>query len=389
MPNQRLKYLFDLYIQGNCTAVEKSELYALALALKNEADVQALLDEYWDSQTIEFRMPGPKANLIADTILNHHEDKSSLRSHKVRTMIWKKLAVAASILLVIGLGSYFLFFNNNKNQDEITKTGPQDVESPTVTKATITLANGEQISLDSLTSLQQGNVKIEKTKDGQIVYNGSAATVQYNILVNPRGSKVQPLTLNDGTKVWLNAESSIRYPTAFTGTDRKVEITGEAYFEVAHNAAQPFIVSDVSRDVQVQVLGTHFNINTYSDEAVMKVTLLEGSVKVMKGSASGILKPGQQAQVSGVIKVVNGVDVEEVMAWKNGQFAFGGKDLETVMKQLSRWYDVGIQYEGAKPVANFRGSISSQESLAEVLKMLELTKAVKFRIEGKNIIVTK
>ena len=166
-------------------------------------------------------------------------------------------------------------------------------------------------------------------------------------------------------------------------------MSGEAYFEVAHNADKPFYVS--KGDVSVQVLGTHFKVNAYDDESDIKVTLLEGSVRVSSIQHPGfsILKPGQQAQISSDIKVVNGADIEEVMAWKNGLFQFGGSDVETVMRQLSRWYDVDIKYEGPKPIANFRGTISRQESIAEVLKMLELTKAVKFRIEGKTVIVTK
>jgi len=223
------------------------------------------------------------------------------------------------------------------------------------------------------------------------------------------------LTLSDGTKVWLNSESSLKYPTAFNGNAREVEITGEAYFEVrsqesgARSGASPFIVR--KKDVSVTVLGTHFNVNAYDDEDVIKVTLLEGSVRMsslledqgasLRGGiprASGqsqlksvILKPGEQGVVTqnSELRTQNSVDLEAVMAWKNGKFIFNETSIDVIMKQISRWYDVEVEYVGAKPDVHFIGDISRRENISEVLKMLEQTKAVKFSIEGEKIKVMR
>jgi ferric-dicitrate binding protein FerR (iron transport regulator) len=194
------------------------------------------------------------------------------------------------------------------------------------------------------------------------------------------------MTLSDGSKVWLNAGSSVRFPVAFTGNERKVSITGEAYFEVARDAYKPFIVKDINRNAEVQVLGTHFNVNTYDDEPVMKVTLLEGAVKVIKGISTRLLKPGQQAQVGSDVKVITGIDTEEVMAWKNGRFQFKKASLQEVMRQVARWYDVEIVYEGKIIPQEFGGKMQRDLKLSEVLEGLAKSQ-VHFRIEKKKVVV--
>ena len=309
---------------------------------------------------------------------------------------WRWVPVAASIILTLGIGSYFIFFNKGK-QNEIVKTTtnpvPNDVTAPTATKVMITLADGRKVSLDSLASgtlATQGNVNVVKTADGQIVYNGSSAVVEYNVIFNPRGSKVQPLTLSDGTKVWLNSESSLRFPTAFIGNERNVEITGEAYFEVAKDATKKFIVTG-SR-VTTEVLGTHFNVNTYADESSIKVTLLEGSVKVTKGNAFGLLKPGQQAQVatdpSTPLRVTSNVNVDEVMAWKNGRFAYNNADLETIMRQMARWYNVEVVYK-EKITDRYTVTTTRDVPVSELFKYIEMSGGVHFKIEDRKITVMK
>jgi ferric-dicitrate binding protein FerR (iron transport regulator) len=236
----------------------------------------------------------------------------------------------------------------------------------------------------------QGNTKVIH-KDGQIVYddeNMSKNALLYNAITTPKGRQYQ-LTLADGSKVWLNAASSIRYPTAFPGNERVVEITGEAYFEITPDRIKPFRV--FVKGMEVQVLGTHFNINSYDDEATIKTTLLEGSVKVKMNNNTRLLLPGQQAQISsnagdGDIKVVKDIDLAVVMAWKNGYFSFDKTDLGAVMRQISRWYIVDIIYTGKIPDRKFGGEISRNNNLSEVLKILEESK-VKFRIEGAKIFV--
>jgi ferric-dicitrate binding protein FerR (iron transport regulator) len=220
------------------------------------------------------------------------------------------------------------------------------------------------------------------------VYNGEAASVvQYNTLTVPRGSKIVELTLTDGTKVVMNAASAITFPTVFAGNERKVAITGEAYFEVAHDKSKPFIVS--KGDAQVEVLGTHFNVNAYDDEEAINVTLLEGSVRVttLSKKQNVILKPGQMARITSKLELLPDVNINEVMAWKEGKFRFGEfASIETVMRQLSRWYDVEVQYKG-KVSGHIGGTIERAANISQVLHILEMTGIVKFNIQGRKIIV--
>jgi hypothetical protein len=266
-----------------------------------------------------------------------------------------------------------------------------DVEAPQSNRAAITLASGHKIYLDSAAKgilVSQGNVKLFKLADGEITYSGSNTAAEYNTLTNPRGSRPVAMTLTDGTKVWLNAGSSLTYPVAFTGKERNVEITGEAYFEVTHHTGMPFTVKKLGDDASILVLGTHFNVNAYDDEAAMKITLLEGAVKVSKGTNSSLLTPGQQAELKdGSIRLINDADMDEVMAWKNGKFQFGEKTgIETIMRQVARWYDVETEYRG-KVNRHFWGSISRNVNVSQVLKMLETTGAVHFKMEGMKVIV--
>lgn len=382
MDDLRLHYLFTQYMNNACTTSEEQELATWALTAGNETAIKDMLGKQWEKIIGTEDIPQEKAEQILENIFH--------TPAKVKPLFWRRIAVAASILLIIGLSSYFMFFNKTTKQDKIVITQPaNDVKAPETNRAMITLANGQRVYLDSVANGQlaiQGNVNVSKTKDGQIVYNGSANTIEYNTLFNPRGSKVQPLILSDGTKVWLNSESSIRFPTAFTGNERNVEITGEAYFEAAHEAARPFIVKDVNRSTEVQVLGTHFNVNTYTDESVMKVTLLEGSVKVVKGNVTNLLKPGQQAQIGIDIKIISAVDIDEVMAWKNGRFQFNKASLQEVMRQIARWYDVEIVYEGKIVPQQFGGKMQRDLKLSEVLDGLAKSQ-VHFRIEGKKVVV--
>ncbi len=303
--------------------------------------------------------------------------------------VWRKIAVAASILLTLGLGSYFLFFNKERKQNEIARTtDPIDIIAPQTNRAMITMANGEHVYLDSALNgklLQQNGIEVVKLEDGKIIYSGSATEVVYNTLSNPRGSKVIDMTLVDGSHVWLNAGSSVTYPVAFVGKERKVSVTGEAYFEVAHDATKPFYVT--KEDMQVQVLGTKFNVNAYDDERDIKVTLLEGSVKTSNKIGSIILKPGQQARlISNQQPVISNPDLEEVMAWKNGLFSFNRADIKTVIRQLARWYDVEVVYEGTVTKDLFGGDIQRNLSLSKVLDFLQKSQ-VHFVLDGKKLTV--
>lgn len=304
----------------------------------------------------------------------------------------KKFALAAVVLMILG-GSLF-FYQQNKH----SKSDQQALAStiaPGGNKAILTLANGQKINLNDAVNGQlamQSGMRVTKTANGQLVYEvsksaSSETTPQYNTIEVPVGGQWQAV-LADGSHVWLNALSSITFPTTFTGKERKVEIKGEAYFEIAHNKAMPFKVSSLGQ--MVEVLGTHFNVMAYSDEKVIKTTLLEGSVKISDGGRTKLLKPGEQAQVTaGNIKIVDDIDMEDVVAWKNGYFKFAD-NLESTMNKIARWYDVEVVYEG-KPdnSLSFGGEVSRTRNIRDVLNIMEYTGKVHFKIEGRRILVKK
>ena len=390
----RLEYLFERYFSEKTTPEEKSELAKL-VGENNDEELIGLLTKTWGRfETTDTIISLEKTKMILQRILNKQETK-------IRRMFpLRRVAAAASIILALGTGSYFLFFKKTEKPTDIVKindTVPHDVAAPNVARATLKLDDGTIIYLDSAKNgslALQGKINILKLANGQIAYKGSLRQAQgdkeikYNTIYNPRGSKVQSLTLIDGTQVWLNAESSLTYPTAFVGNERKVSITGEAYFEVTHDATKPFIVSKA--DVDVTVLGTHFNVNAYDDEETIKVTLLEGSVKVNNGADSKMIKPGEQAYTigNGQLVISKNADLEQVMAWKNGKFQFNDASIETIMKEIARWYDAEVAYEG-KISGHFVADISRDVPVSKLLHILELTNRVHFNIEGKKVTVMK
>ena len=332
---------------------------------------------------------------VSDKLLRsiHEKIQAGSVKRKPRVFPLRRMAVAASVIGLLLLSAFFLFNRGGTKGYAKAKVNNQrfkDDVSPGGDKAILTLADGSAILLDEAqngTLAQQGNSKIIKL-DGKLFYDpikNNSKEIVYNTITTPKGGQYQ-LELPDGSHVWLNATSSIRFPTSFIEKERRVEITGEAYFEVAKDPAMPFIVT--VNNAEVRVVGTHFNINSYSDEEDIKTTLLEGSVKFVNGANTNILKPGQQSQLTknGSVKVVSDVDVEQVVAWKNGLFDFENAGIETVMRQLSRWYDVEIEYSGNTDdlfIAEMRRNIK----LSDALKALELTGKVKFEIQGKKIIV--
>ena len=310
----------------------------------------------------------------------------------VRKLPWLRYAAAAVIIL--GIGAYF--FRPETKKEELTvqidpAPVPHDVAAPATVNAIITLEDGKKIVLDSSGNgllATQGNIQLKKLSDGEIVYEGEADKISYNTLLNPRGSKVIQITLADGSRVWLNSESSIRYPTGFSGDERVVEVTGETYFEVAKNPSKPFKVR--KNGMEILVTGTHFNVNAYDEEEKLKVTLIEGAVRVTSAASNTVtLKPGQQSQLKndGSLSLVKDVDIESVTAWKDGKFIFDGKtDIGTIMRQIARWYDVDVTYEG-QIKSHFSGSISRSVTLSQVLRKMESTRLINFHVEGKKIIV--
>jgi transmembrane sensor len=382
---QKIQELYQRMITATATEKELEELYFLADQQENEAIFHEMFAGSWS----ELQQADEKIRVFIKEKEEKIVSKPVLRTLSIRAR--NRWAAAAAVLLIL-TGGYFYLNNKNANPNTVAQTPtPMDVEAPQSNRAAITLAGGHKIYLDSAAKgilVSQGNVKLFKLADGEITYSGSNTAAEYNTLTNPRGSRPVAMTLTDGTKVWLNAGSSLTYPVAFTGKERNVEITCEAYFEVTHNTGMPFTVKKLGDDASILVLGTHFNVNAYDDEAAMKITLLEGAVKVSKGTNSSLLKPGQQAELrDGSIRLINDADMDEVMAWKNGKFQFGEKTgIETIMRQVARWYDVDTEYRG-KVNNHFWGSISRNVNVSQVLKMLETTGAVHFKIEGRKVIV--
>jgi ferric-dicitrate binding protein FerR (iron transport regulator) len=311
--------------------------------------------------------------------------------------------VAAITLVVAGVGGYFLLNSKKNAAPVVTTETPADIP-PARDGAILTLADGSQVVLDSLGNgvIANQNGTQVVLKNGELTYNkpGGSATAVYNNLTTPRGRQFQ-LILPDGSKAWLNAASSLRYPTVFAGNERRVEVTGEVYFEVAHNKAKPFIINIPARNGkagtgQLQVLGTRFNVNAYANEAAIRTTLVEGSLKVTAGTTAAdghsvVLKPGQQAQISNAtanapVKLLTNPDVDKAVAWKSGLFNFEDASLEEVMRQLERWYDIEVVYEKGIPDIKFGGKMSNDVSLSGLLRSLQ-DMEVHFRVEGRKLIV--
>lgn len=369
-------------------------------------DVQALNDWYrsFDDSHVAFTAAegDTEAQLeerIKNRILHTLQERSAPADNRFR---WRMPAVAAAVLVLLSAALYFLLPYRSLQQQQVSiAEQPVNDIAPGGNKAVLTLADGSTIVLDSAsngTISQQGNIQIQKLDNGLLAYTVNGRTITendenfYNTITTPRGGQYQ-VTLADGTLVWLNAASSIRFPVVFTGAERKVTITGEAYFEVAKNAAMPFKVKAAASEIEV--LGTHFNVNAYEDEASIKTTLLEGSVKVSATASSVkhapvLLKPGQQSSISkaGIISVQTDADTEEAMAWRNGRFQFRSADLQSILRQISRWYDVDVVYQG-KVDLHFTGQLARNANVSNVFEKLALTGEVNFRIDGKKIIVSQ
>jgi ferric-dicitrate binding protein FerR (iron transport regulator) len=409
LSKEQLEELYHKYVQNQCT---QQELDALINELGFEGEhvqeetINQLFNATWEGLDV---FPGkyqlPVLSLPQD--ITYETPVVGMYAVKRR---WMRVAAAASILLVLGVAAFWLIRTRETKPGTTTIATTKDI-SPGGNKAILILADNSTIVLDSAANgklAQQGTAIVTKSNDGQLSYSPSALPtgreeareVKFNTLRTPRGGQYQ-LVLPDGSKVWLNAASSITYPTAFPGKERKITIDGEAYLEVVHNAAKPFKVE--ANGAEVEVLGTHFNVHAYSDEVAEKITLVEGRVKVSSaipdksGRAgnrqSAILEPGEQATVSQSSQTsqpipVQIVDVEEVLAWKNGLFNFANADIESIMKQVERWYDVDVVYEGPKPEGHFKGKIPRNVMASDMLKIIEAS-GVHFKIENKKIIIMK
>lgn len=394
------QYLMEKYSGNSITKEELEVLLSMARAGQFDEAFTQVLEQQWEEAKAVKEETGIDWDAKLDARLLAH--KQTFETPVVRKRKWFYYA-AAVLLFAAGTGIFFLTSNNKSSQKNkaaaLALNADTIIIQPGSDGAVLTLSDGRSIVLDSA-----GNGLVATQGDARILNNSGCIRYDerpdipseelYNKLTTAKGKQFH-LVLSDGTKVWLNAASSIRYPTVFTKETRRVQITGEAYFEVAHTNqkknAQPFVVQFTNAagyNGEVQVLGTHFNINAYNDEAAVKTTLLEGKVKVALNNQSVLLAPGQQAAVNkyGRINTAAGIDMDAVVAWKNGYFSFNETDMPTMMRQISRWYDVEIEYAGAIPQRRFGGEISRNSNATQVLKIMEESE-VHFKISGKKIIV--
>ncbi len=390
--------LLEKYKLNLTSQEEEDQLFAMIRSGKYDQKMEEhVLASLLDKANEGVNLPDKKASEILFKLQT--QISASKQQPVMKKITGYRRWVAAAAFLILSASGLYLIFN------PFSKTIPTQAERfkndivPGTNKATLTLAGGKTLFLDSLQAgsiAKQENTAIIKMDEGELVYNDSASLgFEMNTLTIPRGGQYQ-LTLSDGTKVWLNAASSITFPSAFIGKERRVDIKGECYFEVAKNLQKPFIVN-IAGKAEIKVLGTHFNINAYEDEAVIKTTLLEGSVSVSSLSNvseenaayldSRILAPGEQAsQNQGGELTVAKVDTESIVAWKDGLISCKDASIQDIMREIERWYDVEVEYEGKVPERIFTGEISRNMNLSEVLRILEFSNIL-FRIEGRKIIV--
>ncbi|MET3114798.1 transmembrane sensor [Pedobacter sp. CG_S7] len=376
----------------------------------NTADIEQVKKTF-DLYQIIFEIQANKKDVqYPQLVVNIEKRLNELDCENVRPeysfRLWqsfKSIASIAAILVLITILGIYFNFNRNLNKPVIVenrKEAPAIEIAPGRNKAILTLSNGSRINLDNAKNgllVSQTGLNIRKSVAGQIIYEKSRFPLQnsrpaYNVVTTPRGGQYQ-IILPDGSKVWLNAASSLKFPTSFSNKERIVELRGEAYFEISKVMSSsfrglkgsriPFKV--ISGKQTLEVFGTHFNINAYPDELTINTTLLEGSVKISQNKTlhSTFLKPGQQAKVGANVQVSN-VDVNEAIAWKNGYFIFSHENIQSIMRKISRWYDVEIEYEGKITKEGFVGSVSRFEKVSQVLEMLQLTGSVHFKIEDMS-----
>ena len=382
MERQRFLNLLDKYLSGQASDQE-----------------QQLLKEYYKrlDALSELELTEQEEETFQQTILQNiraridnaeqAEKLSTRRSYK----IWY---AAASILLVLSIGGYFYFNKIEPVAPPMAKTSGQEI-SPGSNKAILTLSDGKEIVLTNAADgvlASQGATKIIKKANGELAYKaendaaGSSPQPVYNTLTIPRGGQYQVI-LPDGTKVLLNSASSLTYPAQFRGRQRNISLKGEAYFEVAKNKTMPFVVK--ANGVQIRVLGTHFNISAYDDDATVKTTLLEGSVSINNGKATALLSPEQQ----GVAKIglnaisVQKANLDEVMGWTKGHFVFADLSIKEVMKIVGRWYDIEVEYRGNVQTKRFGGTTSRYDNITELLDYMKITGGVNYRIQGRRVIL--
>lgn len=381
--NSAEKFL-EKYAAGNYTEAEHAE-FLKWLDSASDADTEATLQkmaQHYEDQPINEH----EANTLLVAGIESHLDKAA--QHKTRR--WRSLLVNLVALLAVLSGVALFTYKSLFKAPKPQLSARQYKIVPGTNKGYLQLASGRRIILNKAANgllAVEGNISIYKTADGELKYiqKGHAVQRGADLLMTPHGGQYK-VTLTDGTHVWLNAASSIKIPLGFTPQERRINLTGEGYFEVAKNKRKPFKVC--VDQMQVKVLGTHFNVCAYADEPSINTTLLEGSVKIEKNGKCKMIVPGQQARVTNGISVCK-VNVQDVVEWKNGNFSFSHENIQSIMRKLSRWYDVEVVYDGKPPHEGFVGMLPRSSDISEVLNMLELTKVVHFKIDGRRIVVMR
>lgn len=383
MDRQTFFSLIDRYNEGTATGAEKA-LVEEYLRRLDEMGVTELSAE--QEKTLKEKMYRQITSEISET---------GTRVVPLSRRHWLRYAAAGVIILLIGTGTYFLFFSHTPTKAvAINKPSQHNDVNPGSYKARLTLSDGRNIIVDSAALgelTKQGNTVV-LNKYGQLIYKpekapsaSSEESIVYNTVSTNKG-ETYSFTLADGSKVWLNSGSSIHFPVAFPGKERRIEITGEVYIKVAHNPQQPFIAS--ANGMEVLALGTEFNINSYPEEGNISTTLINGVVRVSKQGINRLLKPGEQTLLlgDGTMTTPKEINIDEITAWKDGFFHFESADLKTILRQFARWYDIEVVYEGTVTNRKFFGIVKRSNTLKKVLEMLQDNNIV-YQIEGKKLIV--
>jgi transmembrane sensor len=389
MKEERLHQLFEGWLHNQLSAREQAEWMELLVDPKLESVRQQIIENYYDQLPLQYSMEPEVAEALFRSILR---ESTPPKRVSIWSDGWRRYIAAAAIIGIVALTGILWWARRNVVSDSTVAANvyKNDVK-PGGNHAVLTLANGAHIMLDSAGKgnlVSQGGAQLIKVDSGNLAYKAMASdhnAISYNTLATPAGGQYQ-VTLSDGTRVWLNALSSIRFPTTFKGGPRSVDLTGEAYFEVAKDKMRPFHVN--ANGVDVQVLGTEFNVNAYADEPGIKTTLVRGAVRLAKANATLLLKPGEEGQTLGTSGLVldKDVNIDRTLAWKNGKFSFEGADIRTIMRQIGRWYNVEVRYQGDPGNYLFDGQIGRDLNLSEVLTGLSKSN-VHFKIDGNVLTV--
>lgn len=393
MPEDRLHILFSRYMDQTASSEEEAELFALLDRLP-ESTLENLVGQAWANWKAPYRLSDEHSQHLYTAI-----EEAAVKPRKSKTRVLsihrRWIAVAATIVVALSAAMYWwtkTAGGTTRSKPESSQTIVEDI-SPGANRAILTRGDGSTVILDSQANRHLAGSPVQLSSEGdQLIYEKSTAASaelrQFNTLSTPRGGQFR-LTLPDGSRVWLNAASSIKYPVAFAGTTRSVEITGEAYFEIAHNEQMPFVIR--KGKTEVKVLGTEFNLNTYDDEENIAVTLVRGSVRIaQQGIATPhMLQPGQQLLIDRQEKarLIAQADIDKALAWKNGWFNFQGASLPEVMRQVSRWYDIDVEYEKGIPDIEFVGKMDRNVTISGLLNALKGF-GVNCRLEaGRRLVV--